>query len=82
MIRPPQQSFQPTPQNGYKWYQPPFSAQSQAGGLSPQFSVSDLGDILSKTLPVALSMLSQQSYQPSQVSAQGQGGGPFTGRFF
>ena len=86
MMNPPQIS-QPTSQSGttdgYRWYpppfvSPPFSAQSQAGGLSPQFSLSDLMPILTpilQVLPGVLSMLQQQGYQPAQMKAQSQAGG-------
>ena len=80
MMNPSQMLSQPTSQggttDGYRWYQPPFvsppfSAQSQAGGLSPQFSLSDLMPVLQTTLPIVLSVLQQQGYKLSTPASQG-----------
>src|SRR5947209_10746001 len=84
MMNPSQMLSQPTSQggttDGYRWYQPPFvsppfSQQSQAGGLSAQSWFTDLLPTIVPIIVKTVSALQQQGFQPSQVSQQSQAGG-------
>ena len=84
MMNPSQMLSQPTSQggttDGYRWYQPPFvsppfSQQSQAGGLSAQSWFTDLLPTIVPIIVKTVSALQQQGFQPSQVSQQSQVGG-------